>query len=140
MQHILSIGTPKKLDVPKLNCEAVLTSFINSVIKNEVKSLIRKYKNKFDFVEYKDELYGYKCYITYDTEMLNSNTVESEILSKSLDMLSERELTIVNYHLQGYTDKEISKYLSLSRQTVNKIRLKAFAKLKCSLLLGGFHV
>ena len=140
MQHILTIEMPKKLDVPKLNCEAVLTSFINSIIKNEVKSLIRKYRNKFESVEYKDELYGYKCYLTYDMEILNPNTVESEILSKSLDTLSERELLIINYYLQGYTDKEISKYLSLSRQTVNKIRLKAFSKVKCSLLLGGFHV
>lgn len=139
MQHILTIETPKTIDTPKLNFEAILTSFIYQVIKNEVKSLIRKYKSRFEFVEFKDELCSYSCQLNNNTETINSNTVESDIVSLSLDELTERELLIVNYHLQGYTDKEISRNLGLSRQTINKIRLNAFSKIRCSLLLGGYH-
>lgn len=140
MQHILNLETPKTIDTPKLNFEAILTSFIYQVIKNEVKSLIRKYKNKFEFVEYKDEVYGYSCQLNHNTETVDPNSVESEMISLSLDELTERELLIVNYHIQGYTDKEISKHLGLSRQTINKIRLNAFSKLRYTLLLGGYHV
>lgn len=63
------------------------------------------------------------------------NTLENILieidLEKGYNLLTKRERKIISlYYLAGYTDEEIAKLYTLTRQAINYIRKKGINKLK----------
>lgn len=63
------------------------------------------------------------------------NTLENILinidLEKGYNLLTQREKKIISlYYLAGYTDEEIAKLYTLTRQAINYIRKKGINKLK----------
>lgn len=63
------------------------------------------------------------------------NTLENILinidLEKGYNLLTQREKKIITlYYLAGYTDEEIAKLYTLTRQAINYIRKKGINKLK----------
>ena len=59
------------------------------------------------------------------------NILQNNNLEEAHNRLTKREKKIINlYYLEGYTDKEISKFYGISRQIITRLRGKGITKLK----------
>ncbi|PFV86069.1 RNA polymerase subunit sigma-70, partial [Bacillus thuringiensis] len=63
--------------------------------------------------------------------------ITDELLYRALDLLTEKQLHILNlYYVHEYNNKQISKILSESEQTISYNHRKALEKLKSQLIWG----
>ncbi|PGT75526.1 RNA polymerase subunit sigma-70 [Bacillus cereus] len=61
--------------------------------------------------------------------------ITDELLYKGLDLLSKKQLEILNlYYVHAYNNKQISRILSVSEQTISYNHKKALKKLKSQLI------
>ncbi|MEF9935001.1 MAG: sigma-70 family RNA polymerase sigma factor [Clostridium sp.] len=117
------------LSNPKL-----ILSYINKSIKNHY-IYLAKNNSKLQInksMELLDNHYENFLFVSND---LNFNNID---LKSILTTLNNKELYVIVNILKGYSVSEISKNLSISRQAVNKIKLKAFSKIKEYLRLESY--
>ena len=83
-------------------------------------------------VVHEGQVWASSSEITFALEALSWAPTSRSTNVGGLDLLSPRELEIVNYLAEGWTNREIAERLGLSRHTVKNYLLKVFDKLGVS--------
>ena len=80
------------------------------------------------------ELINRMFFLVVNGDIWIKRSIINLLLKKTfpLDALSGKELLIVNYLLEGYTNKEIASKLNLSEQSIKYYLNQLFKKLNCS--------
>jgi len=118
------------LDVPKR--EVVLDAF-----RAGARGIFHKHESlemlcKCVRVVHEGQVWASSSEITFALEALSSVPTSRCTNAGGLNLLSPRELQIVSYLAEGFTNREIAERLRLSRHTVKNYLLKIFDKLGVS--------
>lgn len=111
--------------IAKGNSEPYILGYIKTSIKNKYIYLSkRKYLNSFN-QELNDDI----C--SHNPKLISSDIESSIFLQDSLKHLTEQQKKIITLkYVYGYSDIEISKMLNKTRQSVNKVKLRALQRLQ----------
>ncbi len=127
---IFFIDLIKNINLKKITnkSDAIIVKYIHKSLLNKMFQLSKRYsKMKFQFVEFDEKLLNMK------TDYQNKCTFEEDIcfIDYIFGELSGIQRKVIFYkYLKGYSDKEISVKLKISRQAVNKAKNRAFKKIK----------
>lgn len=73
---------------------------------------------------------GFSCFPnTGSTNTMNHNHVNSSNAQELIDLLSNREITVLRYLARGVTNKEIARDLLISSKTVSTYKMRLMQKL-----------
>ncbi|MCC0627919.1 MULTISPECIES: sigma factor-like helix-turn-helix DNA-binding protein [unclassified Clostridioides] len=126
---IFFIELLKKMDLEKFNMknDGAIVKYIHKSLLNKTFELSKKYsKIKFKFVEFDENVLNID--IQLDKCFFEESICFYEYVFKELCGI-QRKVIFYKY-LKGYSDKEISMKLNISRQAVNKAKNRAFKKIK----------
>ncbi|WP_055667329.1 sigma-70 family RNA polymerase sigma factor [Desnuesiella massiliensis] len=105
--------------------DAYIVSYINKAIKNKYIHLSKKKMN----IE--------KCEVELNLDIANNfsynNSLDDKLYINDLFKCitkKEKEILVLKY-IKGYSDVEISKIYKISRQAVNRMKIRAFNKIVC---------
>ncbi|NMS91827.1 sigma-70 family RNA polymerase sigma factor [Clostridioides difficile] len=108
--------------------DAAIVKYIHKSLLNKTFELSRRYsKTKFKFVEFDENMLNMKN--NYQNRcVFEEDICFCEYVLKELSGI-QRKVIFYKY-LKGYSDKDISVKLKISRQAVNKAKNRAFKKIK----------
>lgn len=108
--------------------DAIIVKYIHKSLLNKTFELSRRYsKMKFNFVEFDENVLNMKN--NYQSKsVFEEDICFFEYILKELSGI-QRKVIFYKY-LKGYSDREISVKLKISRQAVNKAKNRAFKKIK----------
>ncbi|AWH76413.1 glycosylating toxin sigma factor TcdR [Clostridioides difficile] len=108
--------------------DAIIVKYIHKSLLNKTFELSRRYsKMKFNFVEFDENVLNMKN--NYQSKsVFEEDICFFEYILKELSGI-QRKVILYKY-LKGYSDREISVKLKISRQAVNKAKNRAFKKIK----------
>lgn len=109
-----------------LKNERIMVSYINKSIINYYIYLSKKNCNLLqnEALDINENLYQNVIFSSEECSFKNIELIES------LNILNCKEKCVLVNLLKGYSISEISKMLCITRQAVNKIKLRAFSKLR----------
>lgn len=108
--------------------EGALVKYIYNSLRHEYIRLSKQNKR----YKLNEQLYGIDpSEITSNNKTTDNNSYSDKYIDELIDVLTAKEKQIVTYiFIKGYSDAEIAKVMSVSRQAVGKTKKRALQKLK----------
>ena len=140
-----SMGLIKAIDTYNFNNNAKLSTYASRCIENEILMHLRQIKNQKQttclYAKIGEDKEGNEIHlsdviedpsITISIKLENEETIRE--IKESLKQLSDREYTIIKYrygldNTLPMTQRELAKYLNISRSYVSRIEKRALTKL-----------